>query len=62
MLLARLYKEIGDYQTAQHYYELVELFYKKNNEVINLNYLYYELTDLYFLMYKNERAIETIKK
>ena len=58
----RLYKEIGDYQTAQHYYELVELFYKKNNEVINLNYLYYELTDLYFLMYKNERAIETIKK
>lgn len=29
MLLARLYKEIGDYQTAQHYYELVELFYKK---------------------------------
>ena len=41
MLLARLYKEIGDYQTAQHYYELGELFYKKNNEVINLNYLYY---------------------
>lgn len=24
--------------------------------------MYYELTDLYFLMYKNERAIETIKK
>lgn len=62
MLLARLYKEIGNYPKAQYYYELVEIFYKKHNEVINLNYLYYELTDLYFLMYKNERAIETIKK
>lgn len=62
MLLARLYKETGDYSMAQHYYELVESFYKKHNEVINLNYLYYELTDLYFLMYKNERAIETIKQ
>ena len=61
-LLARLYKDIGSYQKAQYYYELVENFYKKHNEVINLNYLYYELTDLYFLMYKNERAIETIKK
>ena len=62
MLLARLYKEIGNYPKAQYYYELVEIFYKKHNEVINLNYLYYELTDLYFLMYKNERAIEVIKK
>lgn len=62
MLLARLYKDIGDYQKAQYYYELVEIFYKKHNEVINLNYLYYELTDLYFLMYKNDRAVETIKK
>ena len=61
-LLARLYKKIGNYEKAQYYYELVEIFYKKHNEVINLNYLYYELTDLYFLMYKNERAIETIKK
>ncbi len=62
MSLAKLYKEINNYSMAQHYYELVEIFYKKHNEVINLNYLYYELTDLYFLMYKNERAIETIKK
>lgn len=60
--LARLYKDIENYSMAQHYYELVESFYKKHNEVINLNYLYYELTDLYYLMYKNERAIETIKK
>ena len=60
--LARLYKEINDYKKAQHYYELVEASFKQNNEVINLNYLYYELTDLYFLMYKYERAIETIKK
>ncbi len=62
MSLARLYKDIGNYPMAQHYYELVENFYKKNHEVINLNYLYYELADLYFLMYKSERAIETIKK
>lgn len=60
--LARLYKEIEDFKNAQHYYELAETYYKQNNEVINLNYLYYELTDLYFLMYKNERAIETVKK
>lgn len=62
LALARLYKEIGDYTKAQHYYELVEVYYKQNNEVINLNYLYYELTELYYLMYKNERAVETIKK
>ncbi len=60
--LARLYKEIEEYIKAQHYYELVEVYYKQNNEVINLNYLYYELTVLYYLMYKLERAVETIKK
>ena len=62
LVVARLYKEIHDYQKAEHYYELVEAYYKKNNEVINLSYLYYELTELYYLMYKNERAVETIKK
>lgn len=62
MVLARLYKSVGDYSKSQHYYELVERFYKANNEVINLNYLYYELTDLYFVTYKNDRAIETAKK
>lgn len=62
MLLARVYKNTSNLPMAQHYYELVECSYKKNNEVINLNYLYYELTDLYFAMYKNERAIETAKK
>lgn len=60
--LARLYKEIEDYQMACHFYELTETYYKQHNELINLNYLYYEMTDLYFKMYKNERAIETIKK
>mgnify|MGYP002857246181 CR=1 FL=1 len=60
--LARLYKEIGEYNKSQHYYELVEKYYFHNKEVINLNYLYYELTELYYIMYKNERAVETIKK
>ena len=60
--LARLYRIINDYSKAQHYYELVEKYYIKNEEVINLNYLYYELTDLYFAMYKIERAIDTAKK
>ena len=62
LALARLYKEIKEYQKSRHYYELAEIYYKQNNEVINLNYLYYELTDLYFLMYKSELAIETAKK
>ncbi len=60
--LAKLYKEIGNYSSSAHYYELVETYYKQHNELINLNYLYYEMTDLYNKMYKNERAIETIKK
>ena len=60
--LARAYKAIGSYSKAEYYLERAESYYKKNNEVINLNYLYYELTDIYFLMYKCERAIETIKK
>ena len=60
--LGRLYYDIKDYSTAQHYYELAENYYEKQEEFINLNYLYYELTNLYFSMYKTERAIETIKK
>ena len=60
--LARLYKIQKNYHKAEHFYSLVEVYYKHHNEIINLNYLYYEITDLYFLMYKHERAIETIKK
>lgn len=60
--LAKLYKQIADYQKSSHYYELVETYYKQHKEFINLNYLYYEMTDLYYKMYKNERAVETIKK
>lgn len=60
--LGRLYKSSGDYKSSEHYFELAENYYKQNNELINLNYLYYELTDLYFIMYKNERAIKTIEK
>ena len=60
--LARLYKRIENYTNSQHYYELVENFYKKNKEVINLNYLNYELTELYFAMYKIDKAIDTIKR
>ena len=60
--LGAMYKQIADYSKAKHYYELVEKYFKYNNELINLNYLYYEMTQLYYLMYKNERAIETAKK
>ncbi len=60
--LARLYKEVADYHMSSHFYELVETYYKQHKELINLNYLYYEMTDLYFKMYKNERAVETAKK
>lgn len=60
--LARLYLLINDYHKSEHFYSLVEVYYKQHNETINLRYLYYELTDLYFKMYKHERAIETIKR
>lgn len=60
--LAKLYKQIGNYSSASHYYELVETYYIQHNELINLTYLHYEMTDLYYKMYKNERAIETVKK
>lgn len=60
--LANLYKKINDYPLALYFYELVETYYRQYNEIINLNYLYYDMTDILFKMYKNERAIETIKK
>lgn len=60
--LARLYKKIGENQKASHYFELVETYYKQHKELINLGYLYYDMTELYFNMYKHDRAIETIKK
>ncbi len=60
--LAKLYSSIEDYQRALHYYELTEAHYKNNKELINLNYLYYDMTKLFYKMYKPERAVETIKK
>lgn len=60
--LAKLYKTICEYKSANHYYELLETYYKQHNEFLNLNYLYYDMADLYSKMYKNERAVETIKK
>ena len=60
--LAYLYRKIEDFESSQHYYELVEKFYSYNNETINLNYLYYEMAKLFYQMYKVERSIETIKK
>ena len=60
--LARLHKIQNEYPISQHYYESAEAYYKHNEEWINLNYLYYELSELYSLMYKNERAIETLQK
>lgn len=60
--LASLYKTIEDYRFSAHYYELLELYYIRHKELINLNYLYYDMTDLYFKMYKYEHAIEIIKK
>lgn len=61
-LLAKLYKQIEDFSKASYYYELIGTYYEQNNELINLNYLYYDLADLYFKMYKTDRAIETLKK
>ena len=60
--LARLHKLIGENDTAFYYYELVEIYYKQHREFINLNYLYFDMTDILFKMYKYDRAIETIKK
>lgn len=60
--LAKAYQEIAEYKMASHFYELVETYYKQNKELINLNYLYYDMADLYYKMYKHERAIETIKQ
>lgn len=60
--LGRLYFEIHEYSMSQHYYELARAYYEKEGEYINLNYLEYELANLYYTMYKTDRAIETIKK
>ena len=60
--LGKLYRLTGDFEKARHYYEVAEKYYKNNDEFINLNYLHYDMTGLYFDMYKTDRAIETIKK
>ena len=60
--LAKMYKITGDYKASLYYYELIETYYKQNKELINLNYLYFDLTELLYKMYKKDRAIETIKK
>ena len=60
--IARLYKKVGENQKASHYFELVETYYIQHKELINLSYLYYDMTELYYNMYKLERAVDTIKK
>ena len=60
--LARIYYSIGEYMLSSRYYDLVEAYQIHKNESINLMYLYYEMSELYFDMYKIERAIDTIKK
>lgn len=62
LTLARTYANIGENSKALHYFELAESYYRNNKEFINLNYLLYEMTDVYYKMYKHERAIETIKQ
>ena len=60
--LARMYTRIKDFHKAEHYYELVEKYFLSEKELINLNYLYYDMAKLFYEEYKSERAIETIKK
>ena len=60
--LARAYRATNDLKMAQHCYETAEKYYSKKGEQINLSYLYYEMTSLYFEVYKTDRAINTIKK
>ena len=60
--LAKLYKEIGNYSSSSHYYELVETYYKQHNELINLTYLYYDMTDLFYKMYKMNVQLKLLKR
>lgn len=59
--LGRIYTKISDWSKAIHYYTLTQEFFTKNNEPININYVKYELADVYFNTYNREEARKTLK-
>ncbi len=61
MSMARIYCKKSDWSKALHYYSLVEDFYKRNSEPINVNYIKLELADVYYNMYNIEGARSVLK-
>ncbi len=60
--LARLYSKTSDWSKALHYYLIVEDFFNENNEPINVNYIKYEISNVYYNMFNLEAARNTLKE
>lgn len=60
--LARLYSKTSDWSKALHYYLLVEDFFNRNNEPINVNYIKFEISNVYYNMFNLEAARNTLKE
>jgi len=60
--LAKIYAKISDWKKSLHYYSLIEDFYTKNNEPINVNYVKYEIADVHYNSFNINEARKILKE
>ena len=62
LALARVYSKTSDWSKALHYFTLAKDFFTDNNEPINVNYIKYELSNVYYNMFNLDTARKLLKE
>ncbi len=60
--LARIYTKLSEWSKALHYFTLAKEFYEDNNEPINVNYVKYDLSNVYYNMFNLDAARNMLKE
>ena len=60
--LAKVYTKISEWSKSIHYYNLAKEFFENNKEPININYIKYEIADVYYNTYNINEARKILKE
>lgn len=61
ILLGRVYAQISEWSKSLHYYTLAQEFFENNKEPINVNYIKFELADVYYNTFNTQEARKTLR-
>ena len=61
ILLARVYSRISEWSKSLHYYSLAQEFYENNQEPINVNYIKFEIADVYYNIFNTAEARKILR-